>query len=414
MEDCVSTIEEILRKEIEVSTGQRRRENPLLTIGLSPGILSISISDVELFSIVRAFAKRVLAKIHPDKVGEDPRPEIANQRKEIIDAFDYLDSEQHFLSSLEEFRGDYSLERQEVTTLRARIVAFETNNRRLAERNTELEGQRLEAEQLKARLELQVQKAERAEAIALNTAPALEQAAEEAEDRRNKWHKLFKRRTKTLDGVIRSVRQLEMYIAAERWVFPPIGVTQPLLPWKVSAVGVLVFEIREKKISDGDLMPEVFPEDPEELAIYTRCRAMLENRFTSYMKDFWFLTCRFERIPVHRGEITTIVPVKIDREITLQKRTEVLAGSLSLEKSLKAALSELERLPDREVFKNLAPFLFPGRVLATMRRKLAPQVSEKYKITEDTILSDLQPYRIHESGSRKRLFRTHRILISVK
>ena len=132
-------------------------------------------------------------------------------------------------------------------------------------------------------------------------------------------------------------------------------------------------------------------------------------------KDFWFLTCRFERIPVHRGEITTIVPVKIDKEITLQKRTEVLAGSLSLEKLLKGSLSELERLPNREAFKNLAPFLFPGRVLAAMRRNYAPQTTIRgERIPEEKILNELQLYRIHEGGSRKRLFRTNRIIVSVK
>ncbi len=404
------SIEGMLRREIEISTGQRRRENPLLTIGLSPGILSLSIPDSELFSIVRAYAKRVLAKIHSDTVGEDPRPDVANQRKEIIAAFDFLDSEEHFLASIEEFRADHSLEREKVTTLRGRVAALGAHNARLARRNTELEEQRLEIVQLRKQLELQIQQAARAEEIALKTAPTLESAAQDADNRRDRWFRLFKGRTKTLHGVVQSIRQLETYITAQRWVFPPLAVGRPLLPWNVSEVGVMVFELKRKKGKPADdLVPESLPEDPEERAIYDRYREMLEAQLALRAHDTLYLVHKFERLPVHHGEIASVVRVKEDEKIVPHKRTEVLAGSLSFEESLKSSLFELERMPDRLVFKNIAPFLFPGRILAVMRRKYAPEGS-----SEDKILSDLRHYHVSDGGRRKQIFRTNRIIVSVR
>lgn len=119
------TLESSLRDQLRNAFGQQQwEENPLVTIGLSHAILSLKVTDKQLFRIVRSYLRQLAAAVHPDNA--DPsRATQPPENHKIMVAFELLDNESNFLTALDEFRNLKAEEQHEITILRAALRAKE-------------------------------------------------------------------------------------------------------------------------------------------------------------------------------------------------------------------------------------------------------------------------------------------------
>ena len=115
-----------LLSEIAVSDGG----HALGLLGLSPEILELGLSDDELYSVSRRFAKTLLAEVHEDRVARTPRTQALQIR--FSSAMATLRSRASFLASLRQLRVRASGKRDMI--LRAEKSRDESRERaRLAE-----------------------------------------------------------------------------------------------------------------------------------------------------------------------------------------------------------------------------------------------------------------------------------------
>lgn len=98
-------------------------ENPLGLLGLSPEVLSLNLSEDELYSVCRRFAKSLLAEVHEDRVFPTARTRYLQAR--FSGALMLLRDKAAFSRALVEFRGatsrtssDRSRQKQEMVELR--------------------------------------------------------------------------------------------------------------------------------------------------------------------------------------------------------------------------------------------------------------------------------------------------------
>lgn len=81
--------------------------NPLETIGLSPHILELGLSDDELFVFCKDMAKDLVVHFHPDRQSSAYRHVVELQRK-FGEAFNMLKDRKTFDFALEKFKGEHS------------------------------------------------------------------------------------------------------------------------------------------------------------------------------------------------------------------------------------------------------------------------------------------------------------------
>ncbi len=107
-------------------------ENPLMTLGLSPAILGLGLSDDELFDFVHRIARDLVVRFHPDRRAGERTPEQVR----FSDAFRVIKDRAVFDKALEEFRRTAGQEREELldarSTLRTRTSALEKTRADLA------------------------------------------------------------------------------------------------------------------------------------------------------------------------------------------------------------------------------------------------------------------------------------------
>ena len=124
-------------------------KNPLTMIGLTPAILSLGLTQDELYEYCTRIARTLFACVHPDRHHGTQRPEALH----FSEAFDLLKDRQVFHAAITEFQGQrrhgaaHTAHRsQEEDTLRLRFQELQRRNavlmgeeRKLRERVQHLE-----------------------------------------------------------------------------------------------------------------------------------------------------------------------------------------------------------------------------------------------------------------------------------
>jgi len=124
-------------------------KNPLTMIGLTPAILSLGLTQDELYEYCTRIARALFACVHPDRHHGTQRPEALR----FSEAFDLLKDRQVFHAAITEFQGQrrhgsaHTAHRsQEEDTLRLRFQELQRRNavlmgeeRKLRERVQHLE-----------------------------------------------------------------------------------------------------------------------------------------------------------------------------------------------------------------------------------------------------------------------------------
>ena len=76
-------------------------KNPLTMIGLTPAILSLGLTQDELYEYCTRVARALFACVHPDRHNGQKRPEALH----VSEAFDLLKDRQVFYAAITEFQG---------------------------------------------------------------------------------------------------------------------------------------------------------------------------------------------------------------------------------------------------------------------------------------------------------------------
>ena len=106
---------QILRDSLAKSLHPHQKGNPLTTIGLSPLILGLGLSDNELFKFCLDMAKDLVVHFHPDRY-EAAATTVELQRK-FAGAFEDLKRRELFDKALAEFRQIHSEEKSELNEI---------------------------------------------------------------------------------------------------------------------------------------------------------------------------------------------------------------------------------------------------------------------------------------------------------
>lgn len=88
-------------------------QNPFVTIGLSPSILNLNLTDKQLFKIFHSYARQVVAAVHPDNNDKTDSLTTNDRISRIMAAFNRLNDQRTFFYALEEFKTLKSLEKDE-------------------------------------------------------------------------------------------------------------------------------------------------------------------------------------------------------------------------------------------------------------------------------------------------------------
>ena len=144
-------LETALRKHLDRAYGDVTwDENPLVTIGLSHSILSLKVTEEQLFSIVRGYVRRLAQAIHPDTKaigGIIETEEMIQERNKIMQAFELLDDEKVFIKALQEFRTIKGGELREIMSLRGSLRVVRSRMGSVENENRELILSKLKLEQ---------------------------------------------------------------------------------------------------------------------------------------------------------------------------------------------------------------------------------------------------------------------------
>ena len=107
------TFTQDLREKVAKSLLPQQAKNPLRTIGLSPLILELGLSDDELYEYCRDMARDLVVHFHPDRIGTAPTA-VEHQRR-FAGAFEALKDRHVFDNALSEFKQQHSEEASERT-----------------------------------------------------------------------------------------------------------------------------------------------------------------------------------------------------------------------------------------------------------------------------------------------------------
>ncbi len=138
-----------LGRDILAAMGVGEDGHPLGMIGLSPEILKVGLTDTELYSVSRRFAKSLLAEVHEDRVSKTPRTELLQTR--FSRAMVTLRSETAFDVSLQQLRQQESTRSSELAVARR-----DRNDYKARARAAEAEAEQLRVALTKAKTQLRV------------------------------------------------------------------------------------------------------------------------------------------------------------------------------------------------------------------------------------------------------------------
>jgi hypothetical protein len=106
----MSSFAEDLRRSLVADLGYGG-ENPLVTIGLTPQILELGLTNEELHDICKGFARSLFVKFHEDRGDTTPRARELQDR--FSSAFSVIKDEEQFVFALQAFRRMHSEVRSE-------------------------------------------------------------------------------------------------------------------------------------------------------------------------------------------------------------------------------------------------------------------------------------------------------------
>ncbi len=111
-----------LRANLEKATNQGPPwgdANPLVVIGLTEAILELGLTESQIYPVVRSFVRQLAAQVHPDR---KPVNVSADRQREIMEALDFLDDQDHFVMALKDFRELKAEDRHETSMLRKTVT----------------------------------------------------------------------------------------------------------------------------------------------------------------------------------------------------------------------------------------------------------------------------------------------------
>jgi hypothetical protein len=120
--------------------------NPLVTIGLTESILDLNLTEDQMYSAVRSYARQLSAQVHPDRQQTNISPE---RQMQIIEAFDFLQDQDNFLLALTDFKNLKAEDRREsrllhqlVSNLRYQLSRFEGRENSITQAQEALDRER--------------------------------------------------------------------------------------------------------------------------------------------------------------------------------------------------------------------------------------------------------------------------------
>lgn len=128
--------------------------NPLINIGVSVDVLDLGLTEDELYTtVVRGFAKQLVASIHPDRVGADERPYLQILQRKYTIAYEELQDLGTFRRALADFRNMKSEERSEIRVLRNALEEAQELVKSVGAREAELKFQSVKLTQDRLRFD---------------------------------------------------------------------------------------------------------------------------------------------------------------------------------------------------------------------------------------------------------------------
>lgn len=145
-----------LKAQLEEAAGQAPPwgdVNPLVVIGLTEAVLDLGLTEDQIHAVIRSYGKQLAAQVHPDR---KPVNVSAERQRQIIGAFDLLDSRENFTRALAHFktlraedRREVKILNQTVNTLRCQIDGYVSQYKQFAASREALSWERQEYEELK-------------------------------------------------------------------------------------------------------------------------------------------------------------------------------------------------------------------------------------------------------------------------
>jgi hypothetical protein len=284
-------LETALRKYLDRAYGDVTwDENPLVTIGLSHSILSLKVTEEQLFSIVRGYVRRLAQAIHPDTKaigGIIETEDMIQERNKIMQAFELLDDEKVFIKALQEFRTIKGGELREITSLRGSLRVVRSRMGSVENENRELILSKLKLEQDQGAFNLRKLREK-------DLVPGLQIKLDSAISSGNHWWESYKEQ-------LRRDRNLEDFV--DYFVFKkPLNLQ---LPSEALQVYLLSFEMLTYKGGAEPIIPTLpdgtFNLISDRYAKYIdRIQStIMEKRFRDVMVQYQVL-----KHPIVKGRIT--------------------------------------------------------------------------------------------------------------
>lgn len=349
-----------LRNMLEIATGTSAfRENPLVTLGLSHGVLTLGLTDDELYGVVHRYTIGLVRCIHPDY--KPANAEEEEERARIRSAFELLQDRDTFNLALKEFRTLKSEERREMTVLR-RSVALAQQRRTLAEEKLAiLEGQRLKLEQERGEYERQLV----AEAPIV---PVLKKQLEGAGKEIERWNTMYRQRDARCRSLLKLTNNIHAYWQALGR--EPVGSTIWQSLATVKSVTTLSFFYQNVThmtgLEESPDLREAVEFARTKLAGVLKGRLQRKSESNPEEREDMPIYYRLEKLPVKNGIIQSeLRPVKLAK-YKKKSPPERIIGALSLQAFSTYEMKSMNSLPHAFVARYISPLLFPGMVLLTV------------------------------------------------
>ena len=387
------SIEHALRTRVGRAYGEITWEqNPLVTIGLTQAILSLRVTDEQLFKIVRGYLKQLAAAKHPDSGSEadgmrvQESQETIDDRAKIMEAFEFLDDWKVFQKALDEFKILSSAERSELAGVRA---ALRDTRGKLERASTDL----IAIEEKRENFDREVAAFDATKQDYETRLRILQRDYTRSANERGQWRTLFENKQKMnrrLVGLIERQR-FNMMLGAPHYFIAEDGVKTPLLPVEAKTILVLRFYFTEPCGKLDEVSPEDISVEAKE-----RYREAVERLAEIGGKNMPKVKPRFflQRKKVLLGLID---------------RNERIIGSIALEDIERTSYKHIEKMPSRFVFETINPLLLPGHVIAC---SMAPR-HPKRLTPEHDLASALASLPVMRSAYWGRIT-TYRVLLDIE
>lgn len=380
------SLEDLLRGQLQAAYGKKLwDENPLITIGLSRDILSLRVSDEQLYKIVRGYTRQLAAAVHPDR---ESSPELAADQERIFVAFNLLDDYNTFLSALQEFKKLKSDERSQENLLRQSLA---TTKRELEKTRAQLSDQSVVKKLLEQeRVTFENQKLR--EGLEL---PALRLRLEASERLQCRSHRLLCQRAKLNKSLLEFIDHYRAFLLASRYVpdtLDPkkVGTTIAWrFPHEVTEITVVSFFFRDvvrttENSSRTEVTPHMKPAQPRLLSLSDEflpedLKAAYQMWLPRIEEMIWKkpgdeeVKFVLQKLAVKNGVLNAF---EESTERMAELPDERVVGSISLESVASSPYKKraISNLPPAFVARNIVPFLAPGSILiSTPTFKIKPK-----------------------------------------